>query len=475
MSGIRTTVLRLLLALGLAFSLWLYVSVRENPNETTSYQGVPVEIENLAAGLVRVDRNGLPSTALPTITIRAEGSQTAMESLRQTDIRAFADLTGLTAGELSVPVNVVTTRSGLARLTFTADPSLLAFRIEQEITRTVPLTVEVTGEVPFSFEQRAPQASVGGQPVTSATVRGPESRVSQVTAVRATADVNRLTGNYDSPRPLEPLDASGSLVAGVSVTPATVNLLVPIISSIGIKRVPIVPQTSGRPASGNLVTDIAVSPEFVTLTGSSGPLETVLRVTTAPVDISGASGTITRTADLIIPLGVALLDTQPNTVEVRITTRPINQPFTVSLPVEVVATNIPAGLLASVSPAIVQVELSGSAGQISTLTGATLQGTVDVSGLGPGSSAVTPTFNLPQGVTLTNQPQVTITLRAPATAQPTAAPTVAPVATPIATATNEAGTPTATVEPTIAPPIPTTTPAPPAAPTATPPPATAIP
>ncbi|MBC8159936.1 MAG: hypothetical protein H7Z42_01845 [Roseiflexaceae bacterium] len=461
MTWLRTTGLRLLLAIGLAFSIWLYVSVRENPSTRAAFESIPVEVDNLASGLLIVDPNGLPLASRPQITVNAEGAATTIQGLRRTDIRAFADMTGIEPGDYTTPINIVTTRSGLARITFTAEPPLIPFRVEQEITKTVPLEIEVRGTVPFSFEQREAQASVNGRPVTNVIIRGPESRVNQVALGRATADINGLTANYDSPRSVAAFDASGAPVEGVISIPETVNVQVPIVSSIGIKRVPVVPQITGRPGTGQIVADVVVAPEFVTLTGSSGPLDSVSNVVTQPIDLAGDSGTISRTAQLVIPSGVALLDNQPSEVTVRISTVPIAQPFTVALPAEIGATNLPGGLLVSISPNVVQVGLTGNAGAISGIDGTSLRGTVDLSGFTAGVYTLSPTFALPPGVALATQTRVTVSLRAPP-----AAPTAVPAATP-----NPA--PTENPAPTVSAPPPATDPptAPPASPEPSPAPA----
>ena len=49
MSWLRTTGLRLLLAIGLGFALWVFVSFTENPEQTSSFAEVPVEIEGIAS------------------------------------------------------------------------------------------------------------------------------------------------------------------------------------------------------------------------------------------------------------------------------------------------------------------------------------------------------------------------------------------------------------------------------------------
>jgi YbbR domain-containing protein len=306
-------------------------------------------------------------------------------------------------------------------------PELLSIRIDQLITRTVPLTVEVTGNVPFSFEAGMPQVMVRGEELTEARVIGPQGRVERVARVHVTADIDRLTANYNSPRPLEPVSADGQVVAGVAVEPVIANVQVPIVSSAGIKRVPIVPRVVGEPASGYVVAGVSVEPQFVTLTGSSGPLDQVQNIETQGVDISGANATITRTVALQEPGGARLRFGEPVSATVTVRITPIARPFRVSLPVPVEVINQPAGLLVSVNPQFVQVTLGGPAQRLSAIDPQTIVGTIDLSGFDAGVYSLAPAFTLPPDITLEGEPpQVTVVLRAPPTEVP---PTVTPAPT----------------------------------------------
>ncbi|NWG19557.1 MAG: hypothetical protein HXY39_04440 [Chloroflexi bacterium] len=422
MGALSTSVLRLLLALALAFALWVFVSYAQNPDQSISYDNVPVDIEGLEPGLVVVDEQGLPRAQRQAVDVSVNTDEETLRNVRVSDLRVFVDLEGRGPGEHNIPINVVTTRS--IRLRASADPDYMLIRLDQEIMQTVPLTVEITGVVPFGFEAGAPQVTSRAQPVNAVTVRGPQGRVERVTAVRARADIDRLTANYNSPRTLEPVDADGQPVAGVTVEPATVDVLVPITSSVGIKRVPIVPSVTGAPASGYTVVGVSVAPLLVTLTGSSGPLDDVENVTTADVDVGGASETFTRTVALITPRNTQLRFGEPVEAVVTVTIAPIDQPFQVTLPALVQVTGMSDGLLVSLSPAVTSVTLSGSASRLAALSSAQLVGIVNVRGRTPGTYELEPVFALPEGVALvTPVPRVIVTLRLPPTLTPEPSPT----------------------------------------------------
>ncbi len=449
MDFLNTPALRFLLALILAFALWVFVSYTQNPDRSIAYENVPVDLEGLAPGLVVIDKEGLPRAQRPEVDITVLADDETVRNVRASDLRPFVDLTGRGPGEHNVPVNVVTTRS--LRLRASAEPEYLLVRLDQEITRTVALTVETTGIVPFGFEARTPQVTSRGQPVTSVTVRGPQGRVERVALVRARVDIDRLTANYNSPRTLEPIDENGQPIAGVTVDPATVDVLVPIISSVGLKRVPVVPSVTGVPASGYIVAGVSVSPLLVTLTGSSGPLDDAENVVTGDVDVTGATQTLTRTVALIPPRGTQLRFGEPSDAVVTVTIVPINRPFQVTVPASVQVIGISDGLLASLSPAIVSITVTGSSPQLEALSSTQLLGVINVRGLGPGTYELEPTFSLPEGVTLVPPtPRVFVTLRLPLTStpEPTATPDIDTQSTTTPGTPEPVPTPTGTPTPT---------------------------
>lgn len=455
MTWLRLTGLRLLLAIGLGLTLWVFVSYSVNPDRRIPFDNIPVNIEGLSPGLLVVDKEGLRA-APPPVDVTVESDADTLENVRASDLHAFVDLQGRGPGEHAVPVNVRTTRSGIGRLSFSADPELLPIRIEQEITRTVPLTVEISGIVPFSYERGVASAIVGGQPANEVSVWGPQSRVERVVVARATANIDRLTANYSSSRPLEAIGANGQVIVGVTIEPDTVRVEVPIISSAGIKRVPVVPRLSGNPASGYIVDGVSVEPMFVDLTGSSGPLERVQSVSTLDVSVEGRSRPFSETVALELPPNTILQADQPGMAVVTVQIVPIERPFQVTLPVPVRVFGVSEGLSVAFNPAVVDVTLSGRAAQLEALDPNGLQAVVSARDLDPGTYTLTPSIALPEGVTLAGEPpRVTLTLQLPPTPTPTPAPTPADV------------------PPTETPAAPTLTPAPAGPTPTTPPPTTA--
>ncbi len=465
MSSFRATLMRVALALGLSFAMWAFVSFSQNPEETVTFPDLPLETTGLEEGLVLVDANGLPSPSLPLVTITMRTDQAQLASLRPVDFRVLVDLTGLGPGEHIVPVNVRPTRSNLSFeiVSDGVEPSAVPIRLEQQSERSVPIEVEVLGNLPFSFERGEPRVSFGGAPVADIRVTGPQSRVSRVAAARARANIEQLRATYLAPLTLEPIDAAGESVDGVRLEPATVTVQIPINPVVGLKLVPVEPAVVGLPAPGYELRGVVVDPPLIALTGSSGPLDSVEMLATEPIELGGATGTIVRTVPLIFPENTAPRPGEPSSVRVTVEIAPIALLFQAQLPAQVAVTGVAPGLTASVSPQTLVVNLTGSSAALAALAQTPLQASVDASGLGAGSYTITPTLNLPEGVSLIGDPPtVQLTLRLP---PPPATVTSAPTdesgeATPAPTPT-AGGEATPAPEPEVTPaPEPEATPAP---------------
>ncbi len=460
MNWFRNQALSFILALGLSFALWAFVSFRENPNRISEPFNLPLAVRGQAEDLVVVNQEGQRRTEFPNVSIAIETDQNTLAGLSsselQANIEAFIDLSGLGAGEHVVPVQTEIESPFDRRIeTEEIDPETITIRLDQEIARAVPVQIEVEGNPPFSFRRGNPQVNDQPPDEVMVEVSGPESRVEEVVIARATARIDGLSANYESSVQLQPLNANDQVVDGVTLDPATVNVEIPIRSVVGLKRLPVIGNVEGAPAPGYVITDIQSEPALINLTGSSETLETIEQVETTPVDITGITGTITRTVPLNIPEGTSpqLGEPEEATITVRVT--PLEQRFQVQLPFPVEVTGASIGFNVDIDPQVIKVALSGPVEAFSQLDTETLVATIDLSGLTPGTYIRTPDISLPETLTVGSIPEVQVTLRPPPRPTTTRLPptqTAAPVPSPTATDTAPEP-PTPTAAPTV--PLPT--------------------
>ncbi|MFY9662879.1 MAG: CdaR family protein [Candidatus Cybelea sp.] len=198
------------LAVGLAIVGWAYFRFAGNPIVATSeFQqlSIPISAVNLALGYVAryADRQAVVTVA----TKRGE------PGVKPDEIKAVLDLSNKETGVYNVPVQLVAPEVAVQSLS----PASVTLTIEAIVQRSFPITVRYIGAQPSGIV-------VGGIQILpqSAVVRAPTSLLAQVSAVHADLALPNAPKAVDEMvRPIA-VDASGSEVAGLTVTPNLVRI-----------------------------------------------------------------------------------------------------------------------------------------------------------------------------------------------------------------------------------------------------------
>jgi YbbR domain-containing protein len=437
MTRFRDTGLQLATSLILALVLWATVTTITNPEGTRRYENVEVGARDVPPGLVIVNEAGLPipdTSSLENIDVVVSTDQETLSAFQKEDIQAYVSLTDAEPGVRTTEVQFA--GNGPA-VRYQPTPEQISIQLEPVITRTVPITVEIIGSLPFSYERNEPETRVGDQLVREAQVSGPSSQVERVVRAATTINIEQLRATYVSLQQLTPQDANGAEIEGVTLDPAQVRVRIEISAVVGVKRVPVLGSVEGSPAPGYVVTQITSEPPLINLVGSSSILNATDKVETDPINISDATGTITQT----VPINFGSAQPQPGepreaTVTVQIDT--LDQPLQVQIPAPVEVIGSPEGLLTSVDPPVVQVPLEGPVLAFVQLNASALAANINAAGLGPGVYTLTPQVTVPPNLSIVGPlPDVTLTLSAPTTPTPppTATPSPIPEALPTPTPT----------------------------------------
>lgn len=337
----------LLVSLVLAVAAWTVVTFQFNPPQVVRYTDVPLTVQGLPENMVVV--NSLPQTA--SVTVQGPGDVLQLQDLSR--IRAIVDLSKGESGEYPVHVE------GLQRQVrvLSVIPDRVHVEIEPKVRRTVPVQVELA-----DAETLPPTVELDGKPTVTPSgvqVAGAVSLVERVTAAVVRVNVQAARSSFRGEFPVVPVDAQGQRVEGVTVTPPTVEVFVTIRPQLNTREVAVFAPLSGEPASGYWVSNVEVSPARVTLRGNPSVLETLPGfVNTQPVDITGASDTLTRRVPLDLPAGVIALDEEGRTVgtvEVTVVVQPLEVTRSIRRPVELIDA-VPG---TSVAPSEVAVLLTG--------------------------------------------------------------------------------------------------------------------
>lgn len=373
--GVIANITTLILAVVLALVIWA-AAVRASD---------PVATRILEIGVETV---GMPPQATlltnppQTIFITIEGPESTLENTSSTEFEAIIDLSEIPYAEAEVPIEVVYLGEDSQLFIISQSPETTVIRMEQIITRDVPISVQVRGDVARGHRQGDTRVEP-----TVVQITGPSPRVSELAEGRVTIFVDNVREDVTEERPPTFYDNDGNVatVVGLTVTPAEVVVIIPVIELAGFAEKPITVNWVGEPAPGYRLLDVKAEPTSVQVTGAPADLEG-LRIQTEPVDISGLDESETIQVSLDLPEGIGLVEVQPIVVTVEI--EPILTSDVVRRPVEIRA--LGEGLEAVVEPEQVRVFLFGPLPVLDSLADDDIRVTVDLLNYVTGTHVVEP-------------------------------------------------------------------------------------
>ncbi|MCG0278313.1 MAG: hypothetical protein L5656_07250 [Thermanaeromonas sp.] len=280
-----------LLAVALALILWFYVTSEQNPT-TEQVLRVPLEVENLSAGLVVVD---LPSE----VSLRVEGRRGQIQNLLPRDIRAYVDLRVARVGENTLPVQV-TLPEGIRLVR--VNPSQVTVKVEQVKEISFRVQASLNGEPASGYRVLEPVIKP-----SEVIVSGPEAFLKEIGKVYVEVNMDQARGNYLAQLPVQIADREGRpLSRWLTTKPENVEVFVPVVQDMPSRMVTIRPRLVGEPAPGYEVKRVILHPEVVEVLAPYDILSSLDSLYTTPINIAGARKNVTAESELEIPAGVQL-------------------------------------------------------------------------------------------------------------------------------------------------------------------------
>ncbi len=377
--NLRTFLWSLLLAL----AVWLAAVTAADPDVVRSYPA-PVRLEVVGQDPGLIIDGTLPKQV--ELTLRAPQSVWDQLTARPDDVRAILDLSGLSAGEHKVGIQIQISVRPVRIVS--ANPSSVTVSLEPLITRTLPLQSSLSG--PPAIGYQAGSLSVDPQQVVLA---GPKSAVSRVSHVRVVVDITGIREALDETLPVQALDQNNVPVTDLTIQPDSAHVTLPITRQGGFRDLAVKVIVRGQVANGYRLDSISVSPPVVTVYSSNPDLVNALPgvVETQPLDLSEAKDNVTLRVPLNLPGGVSAVGDQ--TVVIQAGISPIQSSLTISGQ-QVEIAGLPGNLNAQISPESVDVILSGPLPVLNSLSRQDVHVTVDVTGLAAGSYQLTPTVQI---------------------------------------------------------------------------------
>lgn len=340
-----------LIALVFALVVWVVATNEQNPTREGLFpDAVSITYENRAEDMTILD----PSRLAARVRIRTQ--EDVWQNLDSGNFSVKADLGGLEPGEHQV--NLIAASSD-PRVQITGiDPPAVQLHLEK--IRQVPILVRVRvlDEPPLGYETKTAEALP-----TTVVVTGPQNKVEQVNDAIVEVALRGAKTAVDREANVVLHDAQGNQIQGLTVTPSTVQVHIPVEQRVGYKDAAVKAVIRGNVASGYWVSDISVDPATVTLVGAPNALNQLGGfVETEDLDVSGAKENITKRVRLKLPEGVSVLNATD--VMLRVAVEPVLSGMTVRRQVSVSDT---CTLPSRVSPDTVEVILSGPLPILQTL------------------------------------------------------------------------------------------------------------
>jgi len=366
-------------AFALAMAVWISAVTAADPDQTGALPfTVPVQIVGQDPSLVR---NGdIPLEA--EVTIRAPRSIWNVIEADPQIVHAILDLSGLSSGghelELQIQISVRPVQ------VVSVAPHTITLSLEPLATKTLSVDLNLSGEAAIGYQ--VGEASL--EPL-EIVVAGAESQVQKVARAQVSVNLDGIRENIDQTLTIEVVDENGQAVAGVSVSPESIQVALPVSQQGGYRDVAVKVVVTGQVASGYRLTDISVFPPVVTVFAGDPQLVNSLPgvLETLVLDLQNAQEDINSRVGLNLPEGVSIVGEQ--TVLIQAGVSPIESSVTLAgEKVEVIG--LDNDLAAQVSPTTVDVILSGPLPLLDTLTRQDVRVTVDLTGLGIGTHQIIP-------------------------------------------------------------------------------------
>ena len=400
-----------IIALVFSAFLWLIVVNLDNPVSSSTFTNIPVTIVN--DDIITSAGDVYQVLGDQSVSVVVYANRKVRQNLSADDIVATADIKEMDTSTGLVPVKITIPEFSGDYESAEAVPRNLQIQREKSGRKVLSLSVRTEGELRdgYIFGQMTVQPE-------NVTITGPESILEQVDRAVANVDTADIDTYKDTRVSAELIlyDSDGNVISqnqlennlgedGITVS----------VEILELKSVPVTVEVSGMPAEGYNFTGCTSEPETVQISGKSDVIDAVdeIMLPSSVINIDGADSPIEKTVNITpyLPEGVSLAD--ENSGNVKITamieqdgTRTIN--FLVS---SIMINNLDEDLKVSYEPdAEITMTFSGEQDRLDVLD---ISNAVSVDlekYTRPGTYDIPVNVTLPEGITMTSEVTVRITL-----------------------------------------------------------------
>ena len=394
-----------------AIIIWLIIMNINDPVVTRIIYDVPVNVVNTSY----IESIGLSykiSDGYDTIAVTVRGNRSLVESLTASRFNVTADLTQIISLEtdpVMVPLTVDSPRISSENLT--ASPRNINIDIEEMVSKEFVINATASGTTPANgFE-------VGEMTVKpeTVTIRGPGTLIDKIERVNAIVDVTGIRTDKDIQPDIRITDKNGEQITDTQMSYLSMNVteeemtvhvtVYAVRSGVSLKV-----ETSGEPASGYTVGNIAVTPSTLSVVGSRAVLDrleqegNVITITSDSglVDVTDKVSDVSVKIDIrrVLPEGLSLASQISTTAVVSVQILPANSRSVTVETRNINLIGLSDGYSCVFESSSLEIKIQGSPEVLDGLSTEDLSASVDLSGLMIGRQKVPVSVALPDGCSL---------------------------------------------------------------------------
>ena len=249
----------ILLAIVIAFGMWLYVVTVVDPESEASYYDVPV----VFSGVTQLaDRNlMITSGTNVTLDLQLSGNRTDLNKLDKTNITILADLSQIReAGEHRVKCDVSLPSSAGFIEVLNKDPEYITVYVSERVYKDVPVQLFTQGTVAEGFIADKENAVLSHNTVT---VSGPKEIVEQIDFAAVYVDIEGQEDTIVETSRHTLCGKDGEPIEDVSAVTVNVSDIQVTIRIYQIKEIPI--NIRVEAGGGLMPDDVTVTPNRSTI------------------------------------------------------------------------------------------------------------------------------------------------------------------------------------------------------------------
>ena len=382
-----------LLAVAIAFGLWLYVITTVSPNSTETYYNIPVVLEG--ESVLNNDRGlMLTSASNSSISLELAGTRRDLAKVNSGNITVKVDLSKIyDPGQHTLKLNVSYPGDVSPNAFEILSQSEFSVNVEERRKKDIPITIDWTGTRSEDYLYDTENALLDN---TLVNIVGPASVADLIDHAVIEVDLTDRTESLSETYRYTLCDAEGNPVDAAEITTNLEEVRVDMKIQ-RIKTVELLVDVLYGGGATKANTSVTLSQESIRVSGSDTALSQVGdTLTVATIDLSAIERGTELSYPITLPEGVT---NQTGVSEVTVTVAfsgLITREFTIE---SIQSLNVPEGMEVEIINAGLTVKVRGTAGDISKLEAAEITANVDFANAVAGTSTYKAAILFPEELT----------------------------------------------------------------------------